>query len=277
MAQRFKVATYKLLEAVKAYFKELRGIYPYTGDTYYCPVCTSNLKYFKGISHDYLKKLEDHAFIFPFFLLETSGIANFACPHCGATDRDRLFAEYFNRRLAEYSGSNKLDMLDIAPQIGLKAFFKRQPKLNYRCADLYNPDVDDKVDISDMHLYKDSSFDIFLCSHVLEYVKEDRKAMSEFFRVLRPGGWGIAMVPIIRNLEQTYEDPTKTTVAEQWEHFMDDGHVRMYAKQDFVSKLESVGFKMKFLDASYFGMDTFLKDGIQERSVLYVVEKPLTK
>ncbi|MBK6634354.1 MAG: class I SAM-dependent methyltransferase [Chitinophagaceae bacterium] len=68
--------------------------------------------------------------------------------------------------------------------------------------------VDDKLDLQDLHLYKDHSFDVFVCSHILEHVDDDIKAMKELYRILKPGGWGIAMVPIIESVTETHEDPS---------------------------------------------------------------------
>lgn len=36
--------------------------------------------------------------------------------------------------------------------------------------------------------YEDNSFDLLICSHILYCIPEDRKAMQEIHRVLRPGG-----------------------------------------------------------------------------------------
>ena len=57
--------------------------------------------------------------------------------------------------------------------------------------------------------FRDGSFDVIYCSHVLEHVASDRAAMRELRRVLAPGGWAILQVPIIR--ETTYEDASITS------------------------------------------------------------------
>ena len=41
----------------------------------------------------------------------------------------------------------------------------------------------------------DGSFDLILCSHVLEHVPDDRAAMSELHRVLAPGGLALVLTP----------------------------------------------------------------------------------
>ena len=67
--------------------------------------------------------------------------------------------------------------------------------LDYISADLESHLAVVKVDITNI-LYEDNSFDVILCSHVLEHVIDDQKAMRELFRVLKPGGWAILQVPI---------------------------------------------------------------------------------
>jgi len=42
-----------------------------------------------------------------------------------------------------------------------------------------------RLDITDMNL-EDNFFNVTICNHVLEHIVDDRKAMSELFRVLRP-------------------------------------------------------------------------------------------
>jgi ubiquinone/menaquinone biosynthesis C-methylase UbiE len=117
---------------------------------------------------------------------------------------DRLYAMYFDKVLAKTPGNVKLKLLDIAPS-GLEGFLRNAPAIEYRSADLYKEGVDDKVDITDMNIYENERFDIFVCSHVLEHVKEAKTAMKELYRVLKRGGWGIAMVPIALNLTETLE------------------------------------------------------------------------
>jgi SAM-dependent methyltransferase len=137
--------------------------------------------------------------------------------------------------------------------------------------------VDDKIDIMDMHIYKDNSVDIFLCSHVLEHVSDDRKAISELYRILKSGGWGIIMVPILLHLKDIYEDPSVTSEAERWKHFGQGDHLRTYSKEGFKGRLAEGGFRITELGIEYFGADTFEKCGIYPRSVLYIVEKKATQ
>jgi ubiquinone/menaquinone biosynthesis C-methylase UbiE len=86
----------------------------------------------------------------------------------------------------------------------------------------------------------DRSFDAVLCNHVLEHVPDDRKALGEIFRVLKPGGWAILMVPLSSRAE-TDEDPTVVDPKERERRFGQDDHVRLYG-QDYQARLEAAGF-----------------------------------
>jgi glycosyltransferase involved in cell wall biosynthesis len=117
------------------------------------------------------------------------------------------------------------------------------------------------------------SFDALICSHVLEHVADDRQALSELYRVLKPGGWGILMVPIILTLEEIDEDPQVTDEAERWRRFGQFDHVRLYNKSGFVDRVEAAGFVVRQLGMAYFGEAAFQQLGLTKTSVLYVAEK----
>ena len=133
--------------------------------------------------------------------------------------------------------------------------------------------VDDKFDITHMHGYNDEQFDFFICSHVLEHIPDDLKAMKELYRVTKTGGKGIVMVPINLQLEKTIEDAHCTDVGYRWKYFSQDDHVRMYAKNDLINRLLSVGFTVEQLGIDYFGKQLFNQYAIHSTSVLYIVNK----
>ena len=246
---------------------------PYDGDRYHCPVCDTYLKYFIPISSDYLADLDKYQCVHSLFLSETFNFNLYSCPRCMADDRSRLYALYFKDFIAKCDLKDKFKIIDFAPCGAFSDFLKKSEVLQYRSADLYMPNVDDKVDISDMHIYSDNSFDIFLCSHVLEHVDDDTKAMKELFRILKPGGWGIAMVPINLGLTESLEDKNIISPADRWKYYGQNDHVRFYAKHDFVKKLSAAGFQVNQFDVQHFGEEVFIKNGINLRSVLYIVQK----
>ncbi len=60
---------------------------------------------------------------------------------------------------------------------------------------------------------------MIICSHVFKRVSDDCKAMRELHRVLKPGGFLIAMVPLTEGVHDTHEDPAITDPAVRWKYF----------------------------------------------------------
>jgi len=242
----------------------------YLGENFICPICQTGLSRFLPLSFYFLRELDKNQFVHSIFQSETLNLENYACPKCGASDRDRLYALYLKKKIEE---NRRYKVLDFAPAQSLQNFIRSFPNIEYRSADLFMDNVDDKVNITDMKIYPDEMFDIFLCSHVLEHIPDDRKAISELHRILSSGGWGIAMVPICLSLEEIYEDSTITDEGLRWKYFGQNDHLRMYSKQGFIERLESAGFAVEQFGVDYFGEKVFSLNGIHPRSVLYIVRK----
>jgi len=242
--------------------------------SFYCPVCNKHVTQFLQIS-DYLDDMLDkYGFFHSVYCIETLNRKAYSCPHCHASDRDRLYAIYIEKRLHTLQKEGKtLFFLDIAPAKNLANWIKKHPCISYRSADLYMEEADDKVDITNMSIYADNSYDFLLCSHVLEHIEDDQKAISELYRILKPDGFAIIMVPIYLNLKEDFENPEYKTEAERWKYFGQNDHVRIYSKKGFMNKLSKVGFKINQFGMEYFGKDVFDRNGIHFRSILYVVEK----
>ena len=163
-------------------------------------------------------------------------------------------------------------VLHIAPEQEFLRKFKKMKNLDYTSADLFSPIVDVKADILDLP-FEDESFDVIFCNHVLEHIEDDRKAMSELYRVMKKGGWGILQVPMKNSLEKTYEDFTITDPKERQKHFGQYDHVRWYG-MDYFDRLKSVGFdaeanfySQKFSDAD------IKKFGLNKNEILPIVRK----
>jgi len=236
-----------------------------------CPVCNAQSVEMRQLPFFYFRELDKYEHVSSPFRTETLNLEYYSCAACGATDRERFYALYF-RTVLKPGGRNP-SVLEIAPAPALTKFLREDCHLQVRTADLFMPGVDDVVDVTDMKQYGAGQFDVFICSHVLEHVPDDIKAMRELFRVLKPGGWGIAMVPISLALDAIHEDPSITDEGERWKYFGQNDHVRMYSKRGFVERLSSVGFTVSQLDRAHFGPEVFERHAIHPRSVLYVVTK----
>ena len=163
-------------------------------------------------------------------------------------------------------------VLHIAPEQEFLRKFKKMKNLDYTSADLFSPIVDIKADILDLP-FADESFDVIFCNHVLEHIEDDRKAMSELYRVMKKGGWGILQVPMKNSLEKTYEDFTITDPKERQKHFGQYDHVRWYG-MDYFDRLKSVGFdaKANFYSQKFSDAD-IKKFGLNRNEILPIVRK----
>jgi predicted SAM-dependent methyltransferase len=167
--------------------------------------------------------------------------ANARCPNCGARDRQRHLWLYLERRTNLFS--DRLRVLHFAPERIFEEKLRPQSNLDYVSTDLARARADVKADITDLP-FPDDSFDVILCSHVLEHVVEDRKAMRELYRVLRRGGWALVLVPIDFSRDETFEDPTIVAPADRERAFGQADHVRVYGR-DFKARLEEAGFTVR--------------------------------
>ncbi len=245
----------------------------YIDSPYSCPVCDNKVKEFLPLSSHYKDEHDKYGYPYLFDDFETINPAQYQCPLCGASDRDRLYALYLLKTLNINLPPKTISLLDIAPSHSLKKFLRKHPCISYLSVDKYMQGVDLVLDITDMNAIQPESFDIFICSHVLEHVRDDKKALSELYRILKPGGWGILMVPINLKIDRIDEDPSITDIAERWRRFGQDDHIRLYSKKGFVDRTEQAGFVIKQYGIDYFGEDAFFQYGISRKSILYIVRK----
>jgi SAM-dependent methyltransferase len=154
-------------------------------------------------------------------------------------ERHRV-AWLFLTRKSDFFSPVRRRMLHFAPEPCLLARFRSLGHIGYTPADLRGGAATEKVDITNIR-YPSGTFDVIFCSHVLEHVEDDRKAISELHRVLSPTGWAILMVPI--TAPKTYEDRRIRDPRQRELHFGQRDHVRRYGP-DFVSRLRQGGMKV---------------------------------
>jgi SAM-dependent methyltransferase len=158
------------------------------------------------------------------------------CLQCGSRERHRLTHLWITE-----GGGNRLAgkrILHFAPE----KITMRQMRGNklYETADLLQPGVTHKVDITRVAL-PDASYDVVMAHHVLEHIDDDRQAMRELFRLLKPCGIAVLSVPINTSRHDTYENAAIIDPAERVLHFSAPDHKRYYGL-DFAERLASVGF-----------------------------------
>ena len=163
---------------------------------------------------------------------------NALCPGCLALERHRLLWLFLRQQTNLFT--HPMRLLHIAPEICFQKRFAMLPLLEYTTADLDSPLADLSMDIQDMPV-RDAYFDAIICNHVLEHVSDDRKALSEIYRVLKPGGWAVLQSPVYPELPTTLEDPGITSPSERERLFGQRDHLRKYGS-DYPLRLRSAGF-----------------------------------
>lgn len=195
---------------------------------------------------------------------------NALSPGTLSLERHRQMWLYLQNETDFFSKNYKV--LHIAPEQEFLRRFRKMKNLDYLSADLFSPIVDVKADLLDLP-FPDETFDVVFCNHVLEHIEDDRKAMSELFRVLKKGGWGIVQVPMKNSLQETYEDFTIRDPKERQKHFGQYDHVRWYG-MDYFSRLESVGFRaVANFYSRNFSAEEIKRYGLMENEILPLIFK----
>jgi SAM-dependent methyltransferase len=160
------------------------------------------------------------------------------CPNCGALERHRLLKLWLDQHGEEIVGR---EVLHFAPEEAMSALF-RGLACKYTSADIEEGRADTVLNIEAIEL-GDQTHGCIVCSHILEHV-DDRKALREMRRVLRPGGIAIIMLPLVEGWSRTYENPSITTPQQRRHHFGQEDHVRYYGA-DVRDRIRDAGFELE--------------------------------
>ena len=86
--------------------------------------------------------------------------------------------------------------------------------------------------------FPDATFDCIITSEVLEHIWDDRGAITELVRVLRPGGRMAVTVPT------RWPERVSWAISPQY-HDRPGGHVRIYRQHELELRLEEAGLLMR--------------------------------
>ena len=217
----------------------------------YCPVCESRCRRF--LSHG----------------PPSRRVRDAVCPVCLSHPRLRLAWLFLTTRTDLLDGRPKR-LLHVAPEPALTRLLRNARDIEIVSADLDSPLAMVSFDITKIEM-ADASFDVILCSHVLEHVHDDRRAMRELWRILRSGGWAMIQVPI--SSKPTLEDSSITDPAERERLFWQADHVRLYGL-DLADRLTEAGFEV----GTVFGhqlvpSDQLVRTGIYPRDPVFLCRK----
>jgi len=163
------------------------------------------------------------------------------CGRCGSLERHRFFVLLLD--LLRPSLPEVDFLLEVAPAAETARYMSAFPARRRVRLDLGadNRRVDVLGSLTDLP-HPDASVDLLVCYHVLEHVPDDKSAMAEIARVLKPGGIGLVQVPF-RPGTPTDEDPDAPR-EERIRRFGQDDHVRFYG-DDFEERLVAAGLTFR--------------------------------
>lgn len=195
----------------------------------YCPICDKYLE-FKPFGPSKRKRAQ--------------------CPICGSLERHRLIYLLFQKRYNELLSEKQIKLLHFAPEEVFYNYFNKQQNIDYYPVDINpkifektNIQIREKVDMVQMP-YDNNEFDFIYNGHVLQCVNNDTKAIKELYRVLKPNGICIILVPINKSSKETLENKEYNT-PELRKKYYGDKHHRRYYSMDLIDKLEYHGFNVE--------------------------------
>jgi SAM-dependent methyltransferase len=192
-------------------------------------------------------------------------LPNDICSGCGSRTRHRQLHDVFSRVGNPFIGCRVL--ANFANTVEKVAFLSQASEvLNFDVRPVGEVDV--QMDVQDMSLIRTESYDAFLAVHVLNHVANDRKALSEIHRALKPGGVAVLTVP--------YRENSPTSNCENvTEHYGSEalakygvGSYRRYGLQDVLEL-----FCERFTVQPEVGFDPVT----QERMKVFILRKGVTE
>ena len=140
---------------------------------------------------------------FKTFLAGRSRRRGAVCPRCLSLERHREFIRLF-RRLRPLFGE-RIRILDIGPTLAFSTICRGSPDVHYVSLDKSSALAMVRGDLHHLPV-RPGAFDVVLCSHVLDYLVDDRKGMREIRSALKEDGVAI--------LEHTFRRDCPT---EEWQ------------------------------------------------------------
>ena len=196
----------------------------YRGRRFACPVCGSELRRWKFGYGTWDKR----------------------CPICHSFSRDRMLWLWLKRETDFFSRAQRL--LHFAPEPSLHQKLRQLANLEYLSADFVSPHVDIMCDAQALPFH-DDSMDVIFCNHVLQYVRDDIRAMGELRRVLKADGWVIVLVPYQAD-STTDEDFGELTHEQRFDRFGPGDPWRRYGA-DMTDRLDRCGLT---LDVEFYAL-----------------------
>ena len=207
---------------------------PKTSRKYYCPCCKRRIASFS----DHRLYEDTERYDPARFKKQRQDVF---CPFCYSAPRQRILACWAEENISILKESK---ILYFAPEYSMMKWFRRN-SIKLTTADLYDPETDLKIDITDIDL-PDASYDMIICNHVLEHVSSYENALSELNRILVPGGKLIISFPVDTSRETVLEKEAPSP-EDRVRLFGQNDHVRLFGK-DSGEIIGKYGFDVDVID-----------------------------
>jgi len=204
----------KLIFKYEPVLRKLYSVF-YLGNKYRCLICNKNLRSFIKYNKNHL------------------------CPNCGSGCRERRLYQVLSERFLLKNAK----ILDFSPSRSYFRELKKNPSITYQATDISGNFIPDfKFDITNINS-NDNSFDLIICYHVLEHIIDDKKAISELYRILKKNSYCLIQTPFKQG--EIYEDYSIVSSEDRSKHFGQEDHVRIYSVNGLKDRFVSQGFKVE--------------------------------
>lgn len=224
----------KFLFKNELFFRSFYGAF-YKGKSHKCNVCNKESSRFIALEN-----------------------TDLMCAFCGSLSR--------NRRLWHLLNTNRLkgNVLHFSPSRSLYRNLKKIKSITYFGTNFGNDFLADyKFDITNIE-QPAAQFDTIICYHILEHIIDDKKAMGELYRVLKPNGTIYIQTPYKEGA--IYEDYSITSPKDRIKHFGQFDHVRIYSIEGLIERLKHSGFSVE--EKNFISDENSLYYGFKPETIL---------
>lgn len=184
------------------------------------------------------------------------------CPVCGSLEWHRLGWWFLHQRQGHRLRAG-VRVLHVAAEAEIRNQLTAVDGLTYIALDLDPMRASVLGDLCKLPV-ADNSVDLVYCSHVLEHVDDDLRAMAELRRIVKGDGAALIQVPV--TADTTWGDPSIVDPAERTRLFGQHDHVRRYGP-DVVDRLVSQGWSVERVRVDGLPRDLVARCGLPQHPI----------
>ena len=214
----------------------LKRIY-FFGNKYHCYFCNKRARKFisYGSFNNTIKEYQ----------IQSMGRRdNCICPNCHSKDRERFVHLFILNLINKNIINKKSKILHFSPEQNLRNYFINSKFENYSTSDFLSKNNNLQIDL-EKEFKIDKKFDLIICNHVLEHIRNDDIALKNIFSYLEKKGCAILQTPYSKIINEDYINPTVKTDKDRLNFYGQEDHVRIYSKKSLIQKIKKTGFEIR--------------------------------